>query len=293
VLKRTFTISQIRARLVLLLLVTLVAVLGASLASAVMAGGGHGAGAESPAASGMVSVTTDASSYAPGDSVTVTLVNGTSTAIAPLGGIVCQGSPWPFTVQRMDDAGIWQDLVFPPTPPCIGIAVALLGPGESQTRTFAADANAGTYRVLYAYNPTDGSGQARAMSDPYDVSTAPVQPTDETGSGAAPPPVGYLEGQVTIGPLQPVQRVGVPPPTPSPAACTARGLVVYQADIGVEAARFALGPDCTYSVALAPGDYRVELDRRGIDRSMDLPRVVTITAGQTTRLDVSIDTGIR
>jgi hypothetical protein len=66
--------------------------------------------------------------------------------------------------------------------------------------------------------------------------------------------MGYLEGQVTIGPLQPVERVGVPPPTPSPAVCAARGLVVYQADTG--AARFPLGPDCHYRVALLAGNYR-------------------------------------
>jgi len=130
--------------------------------------------------------------------------------------------------------------------------------------------------VVYAYNPTDGSGQALAVSDPYDVTS-----------------VGYLEGQVSIGPLQPVQRVGVPPPTPSPAVCTARGLVVYEAGTGAEAARFPLGPDCRYSVVLPPGTYRVELDRRGIDFSKDLPREVTIVAGQVTRLDISIDTGIR
>jgi len=106
-------------------------------------------------------------------------------------------------------------------------------------------------------------------------------------------PMGYLGGQVAIGPLQPVERVGVPPPTPSPAVCTARGLVVYQTDTGAEATRFPLEPDCSYRVALPPGSYRVELDRRGIDFSRDLPRVVTIAAGQTTRLDLSIDTGIR
>ena len=216
-----FTLSQIRARSILLPLAALVALVAASLASAVLAGGDNRPAVQSPAASGTVSVTTDSSSYAPGDSVTVTLVNGSTTPIAPLGGIVCQGSPWPFAVQWLDDAGTWQDVALPRTPPCIGIAVALLGPGESQTRTFAADANAGTYRVLYAYNPTDGSGQALAMSDPYDVDSAPVQPMDGTGSIAPSvglSPVGFLEGQVTIGPLQPVQRVGVPPPTPSPAA---------------------------------------------------------------------------
>jgi|SRR5579859_7436100 len=243
------------------------------------------------AQSGSVSVTTDASSYAPGDPVTVTVLNASAAPIAPQGGIVCQGSPWPFTVQQLDDSGTWQEVPFPSTPPCIGIAVALLGPGQSRTATFAADANPGTYRVAYAYNPTDGSGQGLAVSGPYDVTAAAVRQTD--GTDAMTPPMGYLEGQATIGPLQPVQRVGVPPPTPTPAACMARGLVVYQADTGAEVARFALDPDCSYSVALPPGNYRVELDRRGIDRSMDLPRVVTITDGQTTQLDFSIDTGIR
>jgi len=105
--------------------------------------------------------------------------------------------------------------------------------------------------------------------------------------------MGYLEGSASIGPLQPVERVGVPAPTPSPAACTARGLVVFDAQTGSEATRFDLASDCTYRVALSPGTYRVELQRRGIDRSKDLPQTVTIFPGQTTRLDISIDTGIR
>ena len=236
------------------------------------------------AATATITLSTDASSYGPGTPIMVTVVNATTTPIAPVGGIVCQGSPWPFGVQRLDDAGEWQDVVFPRTPPCIGIAVALLGPCESQTGQIPAEADPGTYRVTYAYDTTDGSGPGLAVSDPYDVDAA---------SMASGPPAGYLEGQVSIGPLQPVERVGVPPPTPSPAACTARGLVVYDVNTGAETARFALGPDCHYQVALAPGTYRVELDRRGIDFSKDLPRVVQITAGQSTRLDLSIDTGIR
>jgi hypothetical protein len=120
------------------------------------------------------------------------------------------------------------------------------------------------------------------------ASVAPVITTT-----AASAPMGYLEGRASIGPLQPVERVGVPSPTPSPAVCTARGLVVFDAQTGAEAARFDLGPDCTYRVALPPGSYRVELQRRGIDISKDLPQTVTISAGQTTRLDISIDTGIR
>jgi hypothetical protein len=189
------------------------------VASVVLAGDRDGSAPQSGAASGTVSITTDASNYAPGDPFTTTVTNGTTTPIAPLGGIVCQGSPWPFGVQRLDDTGAWQDAAFPRSAPCIGIAVALLGPGESQIRSFAADASTGTYRVVYAYSATDGSGQTIAVSDPYDVDAAPMGPADGTGSVTPPVPVsplGYLEGQVAIGPLQPVERVGVPSPTPPP-----------------------------------------------------------------------------
>jgi hypothetical protein len=75
--------------------------------------------------------------------------------------------------------------------------------------------------------------------------------------------------------------------------CTSRGLVVYAVDSGAEVARVAFQPDCTYSVALPPGNYRIELDRHGIENSKDLPRTVTVVAGHTTQLDVTIDTGIR
>jgi hypothetical protein len=69
--------------------------------------------------------------------------------------------------------------------------------------------------------------------------------------------------------------------------------VVYAAESGSEVARFHFGPDCSYKVALPAGSYRVELDRTGIDRAQDLPRTVVISAGQTTRLDITIDTGMR
>lgn len=121
-----------------------------------------------------------------------------------------------------------------------------------------------------------------------------------TASGLVPPPtpsssqsLGFLDGSASIGPLEPVQRIGVPTPTPPPAACTSRGLVIYSATSGQEVTRVSFSADCTYRVALPAGSYRVELARSGIDRSPNLPQTVTITAGKTTRLDVSIDTGIR
>jgi len=49
-----------------------------------------------------------------------------------------------------------------------------------------------------------------------------------------------------------------------------------------------------YSVRLPSGTYRVETAPLvGIEFTKDLPATVTIAAGQETRLDVTIDTGIR
>lgn len=117
-------------------------------------------------------------------------------------------------------------------------------------------------------------------------------PAASASPGAAAP--GYLEGRAAIGPLQPVERVGVPTPTPPPAVCTARSLAIDAADGRTPVTTVQLQPDCTYQVALPPGTYVVRLAQRpGIGGSKDLPKTVTIASGQTTRLDISIDTGIR
>ena len=133
-----------------------------------------------------------------------------------------------------------------------------------------------------------------APATPGSVANPVISPPGSTGPVVEPgEAVGYLEGRASIGPLQPVERVGVPRPTPPPAVCTARGLVVYDARSGAQVTRFAFGPDCNYRIDLPAGSYRIELDARGIDHTTDLPRILTVLAGQTTRLDISIDTGIR
>jgi len=63
---------------------------------------------------------------------------------------------------------------------------------------------------------------------------------------------GFLEGQVTIGPLTPVERVGVPTPTPSAQVCTSRGLTIYAQDGATEVTSFQFQPDCSYRVSLCP-----------------------------------------
>jgi hypothetical protein len=116
-----------------------------------------------------------------------------------------------------------------------------------------------------------------------------------TGGGPLPQLVapGSLEGHVNIGPLLPVQRVGDATPTVPPEAYSARQIIIYQADGKTVVTKQTPDKDGNYRVELAPGTYVVGMARVGIDRARGLPATVTITSGQTTRLDIDIDTGIR
>ena len=112
--------------------------------------------------------------------------------------------------------------------------------------------------------------------------------------GRASADVGYLEGRATVGPLTPVERIGVPTPTPSGDLCSGIGLTVFELDGTTEVARLQLRPDCTFGFALNPGSYIVRLrPAGGIQFSKDWPKTVKVERGETTRLEFSVDTGIR
>jgi len=104
---------------------------------------------------------------------------------------------------------------------------------------------------------------------------------------------GILAGQASVGPLEPVQLEGQAAPTPAPEVFTTRGLLLFTVPGGRQVAEVAFGPDGRYQIALPAGVYRVELAPNGIDRADELPAEVEIAAGLTTRLDVTIDTGVR
>ncbi|MBI1742696.1 carboxypeptidase regulatory-like domain-containing protein [Candidatus Acetothermia bacterium] len=101
---------------------------------------------------------------------------------------------------------------------------------------------------------------------------------------------GYLEGHVTIGPICPVEREGVPCPVP-PEAYAAREIFIYQAR-GI-VARVQISSSGDYWVALRPGRYTVDINKVGMDRSQEVPREIDVSSGKTIRLDIEIDTGIR
>ena len=111
------------------------------------------------------------------------------------------------------------------------------------------------------------------------TSTAP-------GSGGG---TGTLTGNVTIGPLCPVEPCTVD----RLAAAYAARTIVVSIPGGAVIAEEVPDPYTGYSFDLKPGTYVVDIRDQGIDRSQELPKTVTIHTGETIRLDISIDTGIR
>jgi len=107
--------------------------------------------------------------------------------------------------------------------------------------------------------------------------------------------VGYLEGRMTIGPLRPAQRVDEPASPVPPEVYTTYPVKIFKSDGATWVADVRVHADGTYRIALAPHTYVVALARMGIrsGRGSDLPKTITITSGQTVRLDIDIDTGMR
>ena len=106
-------------------------------------------------------------------------------------------------------------------------------------------------------------------------------------------PNGILEGVVTVGPLIPVERAGVPTPAPPPEVFTSRALEVFKADGKTLVKHVPFQADGTYRVELPPGTYVVDIEHTGIDHAAGLPVRVVIHSNEVTRIDVDIDTGIR
>jgi hypothetical protein len=119
------------------------------------------------------------------------------------------------------------------------------------------------------------------------------------GPGSSPrilpaAPDGILHGKVTVGPLQPVERAGVPSPTPPPEVFTSRSINIFQSDGKTLVANAHFSPDGTYRVNLPPGTYIIDIPHNGgLGSAKGLPKTITIDSNQTVELDIDIDTGIR
>jgi hypothetical protein len=111
-------------------------------------------------------------------------------------------------------------------------------------------------------------------------------------AGGPAAPKGMIQGQVTIGPICPVERPDQPC-LPTPETYAARKVLVRSADGVNLVATLSLNETGYYRVDLDPGTYVVDINHAGIDRSPDVPRTITLSAGETVTLDIGIDTGIR
>jgi hypothetical protein len=136
--------------------------------------------------------------------------------------------------------------------------------------------------------PTIGTAVATNPASPLTRASATPAMTINSNSQ-----LGYLEGHVNIGPLVPVARADVPPPTVPPEVYASRSINIFRSDGATLVLNVKIGPDGNYRVGLAPGTYVVNLARSGIDRADELPQQISIESGKTVRLDISIDTGIR
>jgi len=100
---------------------------------------------------------------------------------------------------------------------------------------------------------------------------------------------GTLVGKVTRGPGSPVETKDQPSLKP---AAGVKLLILTAA--GEEINSVVTDDQGMYRISLPTGIYQVELaPLASIEFTKDLPATVTIAEGQETRLDISIDTGIR
>jgi carboxypeptidase family protein len=108
-------------------------------------------------------------------------------------------------------------------------------------------------------------------------------------AGVAQADLGTLKGRVTRGPLAPVERVGIPNSAPVAAA-----RLEITTSTGGKITTVGSDSDGEYSAQLAPGTYLVTVTwPAGAFNRPNLPATVTIKAGESTHLDIRLDTGIR
>ncbi len=103
---------------------------------------------------------------------------------------------------------------------------------------------------------------------------------------------GTVQGNVTIGPLVPVERPGVTYEVPC-EVYEARKILVFKKNGKTLVKEVAIDCEGRYQAELPPGFYVIDINRIGIDHSSEVPAEIEIRSLETVRLDIDIDTGIR
>lgn len=131
---------------------------------------------------------------------------------------------------------------------------------------------------------------AEATATPADI----IAPKATATAEAIAPVTGVLQGHVSIGPLHggPVREEDINATVPSEVYAE-RPVLVYAEDGMTLLHQVTLDSAGDYSIALPAGRYVVGITLPGRDRSEQVPAAIEIHAGETTLLDISIDTGLR
>ncbi|MCH7610825.1 MAG: hypothetical protein IIA51_09565 [Chloroflexi bacterium] len=98
---------------------------------------------------------------------------------------------------------------------------------------------------------------------------------------------GSLKGTVT---LNPVVSAGEIAPTPSPADYAARQILIMEGNGIVEVMRADIDPNGYYGAILLEGVYMIDITHDGPEGTSGLPKQIQIIRGETTTLDVSVQT---
>ncbi|MCI0772505.1 MAG: hypothetical protein J4N74_03685 [Chloroflexi bacterium] len=98
---------------------------------------------------------------------------------------------------------------------------------------------------------------------------------------------GSLKGTVT---LNPVVSAGEIAPTPSPADYAARQILIMEGNGIVEVMRADIDPNGYYGAILLEGVYMINITHDGPEGTSGLPKQIQIIRGETTTLDVTVQT---
>lgn len=103
---------------------------------------------------------------------------------------------------------------------------------------------------------------------------------------------GILEGNVTIGPICPVEQPGNPCPVPC-EMYQARKVLIYDSNGTKLIAEVAIDCNGHYWAELKPGGYTVDINHDSFGHVSGVPQKIELKPGQTIELNIDIDTGIR
>jgi hypothetical protein len=113
-----------------------------------------------------------------------------------------------------------------------------------------------------------------------------------TAASPATPP-GFVEGHLKIVALREVELSGGQAPSIEPEVYAEYPLIIRGSDGETEIARVTADANGNYRTALPPGTYVLDVQGRGPGRVRAQPRRFEIVSGQTARVDMDIDTGVR